>query len=131
MTLKFFLAVAAFLLASSVGVLTAGTTHAAIHEIVAAYCSGGDVGVIDEDGFLEPIPLNDFTGTSPSAGHALAKPVLASGAVVFPGPETGDTPNLKYDSGIDLTAPDALNQDSVDHPSAEHCPGADSLPDAP
>lgn len=28
--------------------------NAAIHELVAAFCSGGDVGVINAAGFLEP-----------------------------------------------------------------------------
>ena len=102
--------VCAFSAASFVGVRSA---DAVIHEIVAAYCSGGGVGAIDEDGFLEPEPLADFEK------QTFAKPVLASGAV---DPETltvTDKPNAKFAEGssaLALTASDAT------HPSAEHCP---------
>jgi len=36
----------------------ASPARAAIHEQVAAYCSGGGVGVISDDGFLEPPGIN-------------------------------------------------------------------------
>jgi hypothetical protein len=87
-------------------------SEAAIHEIVAAYCSGGGVGVIGEDGHLRPPPITTF-------GHpAFAKPVIASGAV-DPGTFTvTDKPNTKYKEGSDIFALDSTN---VDHASAERC----------
>jgi hypothetical protein len=90
----------------------------AIHEIVAAYCSGGDVGVIDSDGFLEPPPIGTF------GSPTFARPVLASAAV---DPETltvTGKPNAKFEQGTDVFA---LTSDSLDHPSAA-CPGSDVLP---
>jgi hypothetical protein len=94
----------------------------AIHEIVAAYCSGGGHGVITEEGFLEPPPIS--TEGSPQ----FATPVLRSGAVAITGtgPTVTGKPNNKFEEG---TSALALSSDNVDHPSAEHCPGAASLPD--
>ena len=104
------------------------STNAAIHEIAAAYCSGGDHGVIDEDGFVEPTPLEDAAGTTPSAGHAFAKPVLSSGAVevVFPNVLITDKPNTKFEEGtvaVNLvTGTSEMGAATADHPSAAHCP---------
>jgi len=109
-------------------IVAPSTSNAAIHEIVAAYCSGGDHGVIDEDGFLEPTPLEDAAGTSPSAGHAFAKPVLSSGAVevVFPNVLITDKPNTKFEEGTVavnlLTGTSEMGAATADHPSAAHCP---------
>jgi hypothetical protein len=102
--------------------ISSGSSEAAIHEIVAAYCSGGDVGVINEDGHLEPAPIEDMAGTTPSQGRAFAKPVLASGAVdvtAGPPPEVTDKPNAKFEEG---TPVNQITAENADHPSAEHCP---------
>jgi hypothetical protein len=103
--------------------LTAGgpwvaTASAAIHEIVAAYCSGGGVGTIDDSGFLEPPGVTDLTRSN------FAKPVIATGALDFP--FVTDKPNGKYEEGTNAIT--GLGADTVDHPSAEHCPGAEALP---
>jgi|GEM_PF-5683482 len=105
--------------------VVATPANAAIHEIVAAYCSGGDVGVIDENGFLEPAPIEDFAGTTPSAGRAAARPVIATGAVDLGTFLLTDHPANKFEEGTHVFA---LSGSNADHPSAEHCPGAASLP---
>jgi hypothetical protein len=84
------------------------TANATIHEIVAAYCSGGGVGVIGDDGHLEPPGV----GKEP----AFANPVEKSGAVEFP--VVTDKPNVKFEEGSNIFA---LNNSNVSHPSAEHC----------
>ena len=108
------LAVAAFTLGTGTR-----SADAVIHEIVAAYCSGGGVGVIDEHGELLPPPLADFTGDGPTQGRVLAKPVIASGAVDTTTFLVTDQPNAKFEEGASAFALDSSN---VDHPSAEHCP---------
>ena len=93
--------------------------NAAIHEIVAAYCNGGDVGVTGADGFLEPPGVTDPTKES------FRKPPSASGAVV--GGLTTDKANVKFEAG---QSPNPMTLGGfVDHPSAEHCPGAAVFPD--
>lgn len=93
--------------------LSARPAEAVIHEIVAAYCSGGGVGVIDENGELLPAPLVDFgSGT-------FAKPVIASGAVDLGTLTVTGKPNVKYQEGSSVFTLDSSN---VDHPSADHCP---------
>lgn len=87
-----------------------GSAEAFIHEIVAAYCSGGGVGAIEPGGDLEPPGVSDPTKSS------FAKPVLASGAVVVPALVIGDRPNAKYPAGTSVFA-----LGDPDHPSAEHC----------
>lgn len=84
--------------------------QAVIHEIVAAYCSGGDVGVIDEAGELLPPPLTEF-GT-----HTFARPVIATGAVEEgpEGPVVADHPAAKFPAGTSVF--DATH-DNADHPS--------------
>ncbi len=85
--------------------------NAAVHEIVAAYCSGGDVGVIDGDGFLRAPGVNMGAPGDPN----FAAPVLHSGVVDFP--LIGDSPAAKYPVGASVTPLTAF----PDHPSAVHC----------
>src|SRR5262245_41695414 len=89
----------------------ASPAQAAIHEQVAAYCSGGGVGVIDQAGFLEPPGITDPTKSN------FAQPVLSDGVVVITasGPVTTDAPPSKYPAG---SSPFALP--APDHPST-HC----------
>lgn len=89
----------------------ASPARAAIHEQVAAYCSGGGHGAIDEDGFLEPPGITDFTEKN------FAQPVLSNGVVVITatGPVVTDDPAAKYPEG---SSPFALP--APDHPST-HC----------
>jgi hypothetical protein len=95
----------------------------AIHEIVAAYCSGGGVGTIDVNGFLEPPGI-----TGGSNANNFARPVFASGAVAgtFPNILVTDKPNTKYVAGTNALT--GLSSGTVSHPSAAHCPGAAILP---
>lgn len=105
-------------LIATVGVLSlvqpSGRAEAFIHEIVAANCSGGGVGVITGDGELVPPPLDDF------GSQTFAKPVLASGAVELTGagPVITDAPQNKVQPGS------ALDPVVYDHPSSDHCPKA-------
>jgi hypothetical protein len=90
------------------------TANAFIHEIVAAYCSGGDRGVIGADGFLEPpgvIP------TGPNASGKFAQPVNAIG-ILDPFPIFGDKPAAKFPEGTSVFG---LEASDSDHPSAAHC----------
>ena len=89
---------------------TALPAGAVIHEIVAAYCSGGDVGVIDANGELLPPPL------IPPPGPAFAQPVSVNGAVDFadgnPANFTiGSSPSAKWDEGTPLGALDLADPD--------------------
>jgi hypothetical protein len=89
-----------------------GTAEATIHEITAAYCSGGGVGVIEESGELEA------PGVDSPESPAFARPVIASGAI---DPETltvTDKPNAKFAAGTTL---EEWGAGSVTRPSAEHC----------
>lgn len=128
MVLRLSLFVAGVLVLTLAAHVGSRTSEAAIHEIVAAYCSGGDVGVINESGYLEPPPIEDMAGTTPSEGRAFAKPVISSGAVdvtAGPPPEVTDKPNAKFVAGTSVTDITAAN---ADHPSAAHCP-KNALPD--
>src|SRR5262245_5260515 len=89
----------------------ASPAQAAIHEQVAAYCSGGGVGAINDAGFLEPPGITDPTKSN------FAQPVLSNGVVVITasGPVTTDAPPSKYPAG---SSPFALP--APDHPST-HC----------
>jgi hypothetical protein len=101
------------------------TASATVHEIVAAYCSGGGVGVISASGFLFPPGVTG--GSNANAGN-FAKPVEASGAVegTFPNLTVTSKPNAKFAEGTNpLTG---LSEATADHPSAAHCPGAAALP---
>jgi hypothetical protein len=87
----------------------AGPASAVIHEMVAAYCSGGGHGAIDADGFLEPSGLLD--------GKNFAQPVLSNGVVeIVAGlPMVTDRQPAKYPAGsIAFALPDPV------HPST-HC----------
>ena len=87
----------------------ASPAWAAIHEQVAAYCSGGGVGAINDDGFLEPPGITDPTKKN------FAQPVLSNGVVVITesGPVVTDHPAAKYPAG---SSPFALP--APDHPSS-------------
>ncbi len=89
--------------------LDTGEADAAIHEMVAAYCSGGGVGTITEGGDLEPPGISDMSKKN------FARPVLANGVVEFP--LVTDHPAAKYPAGTNVTGP----LGTPDHPSAEHC----------
>lgn len=84
--------------------VTALPATAAIHEIVAAYCSGGDVGVIAVDGELRPPPIVDMT-----LDRTFAKPVSVNGAVDFP--NIGSSPSAKFTEGTNIFALDLENPD--------------------
>jgi hypothetical protein len=49
-----------------------------------------------------------------------AKPVIASGAVDTTTFTVTDKPNVKFEEGTSVFG--GLNSDTVDHPSAQHCP---------
>jgi hypothetical protein len=68
---------------------------AAIHEMVAAYCSGGGHGAISAEGFLEPPGISDFTEKN------FAQPVRSNGVVAEVGglPVVQDRPAAKYPAG--------------------------------
>lgn len=97
-------------LASTVLLLLAPASpaQAAIHEQVAAYCSGGGHGAINDGGFLEPPGITDPTETN------FAQPVLSNGVVEITatGPVVTDAPAAKYPAG---SSPFALP--APDHPS--------------
>jgi hypothetical protein len=105
------------------------TSDAAIHEMVAAYCSGGGVGAIEANGFLEPPGVTDPTKKN------FARPPTASGAVVVVNPdpllvEIGTSPNAKYPAGtvvVDLATFTFLQVSQADHPST-HCKNFSTLP---
>jgi hypothetical protein len=90
---------------------------AAIHELVAAFCSGGDVGVINAAGFLEP------PGVTTPGKESFRKPASATGVVVSSptGPVIGDSPAAKFPAG---TSVPTLTVSESQHPSAENCPNA-------
>lgn len=91
--------------------MMASPASAAIHEQVAAYCSGGGHGAIGANGFLEPPGITDFTKKN------FAQPVLANGVVVITesGPVVTDHPASKFPAG---SSPFALP--APVHPST-HC----------
>ena len=103
------------LVLSAIPAFSPSPAHAVIHEIVAAYCSGGDHGVITASGELEPPPLAD------PARPNFARPVIASGAVDVGTLTVTDKPNAKFPEGTSVFAAVAANSD---HPSAAHCPKA-------
>ncbi len=104
-------AVAALAL-STMSLFGTGSANAVVHEIVAAYCSGGGVGAIGEDGHLEPAGLSDMSKSS------FARPVIASGAVDLATFTIADKPNTKFAEGSSVFA---LSSANATHPSAEHC----------
>jgi hypothetical protein len=88
----------------------AAPSQGAIHEMVAAYCSGGGHGAIDAEGFLEPPGITD-----PSKQN-FAQPVTSNGVVEFP--FITDRPAAKYPAGTNVLT---LDVSQADHPSAAHC----------
>jgi hypothetical protein len=99
--------------------------NAAIHEMVAAYCSGGGVGAIDASGFLEPPGVTGEGGAGSAA--SLRRPPTASGVVVGSPPVIGSSPAAKYPAGTPILGPTGLNATGPslsNHPSAEHCANA-------
>jgi hypothetical protein len=62
---------------------------------VAAYCSGGGVGAINDAGFLEPPGMTDPTK------QYFAQPVFSNGVVEMTasGPVVTDAPPSKYSAG--------------------------------
>jgi hypothetical protein len=97
-------------------VAPAAPANAAIHEMVAAFCSGGGVGVIDANGFLEP------PGVTTPGKESFRKPPTASGVVV--GGVITDKPAAKYPAGTPVPVLNATGPSLSDHPSAEHCANA-------
>src|SRR5262245_5380815 len=65
--------------------------NAAIHELVSAFCSGGGVGVIGTDGFLEP------PGVDTPGKPSFRQPAQSTGVVV--GGRIADIPAAKYPAG--------------------------------
>jgi hypothetical protein len=63
--------------------------NAAIHEMVAAFCSGGGVGVIAADGFLEP------PGVENPDLNSFRRPATASGVVALVGLEVARLLNTR------------------------------------
>jgi hypothetical protein len=97
--------------------------NAAIHEMVAAFCSGGGVGAIDATGFLEP------PGVTNPALPSFRQPASSSGVVVGSptGPVIGSSPAAKYPAGTPILGPtglDAVGPSLSNHPSAQHCANA-------
>jgi hypothetical protein len=92
--------------------------HAVIHEIVAAYCSGGNTGAINASGELLP------RGLLRVGEQSFARPVIASGAVA-PDLTVTDKPNTKFPEGTSVFE---ATPSKSDHPSAAHCPKAADLP---
>jgi hypothetical protein len=90
---------------------------AAIHEMVSAFCSGGGVGAIAGSGFLDP------PGVTNPALNSFQQPSVSSGVVV--GPVIGSSPAAKYPAGTPVAG---LVVSDSNHPSAQHCPGAQGLP---
>jgi hypothetical protein len=90
--------------------------NAAIHEMVAAFCSGGGVGVIDAAGFLEP------PGVETPGKNSFRRPATASGVVV--GGVITDKPAAKFPAGTRVQDLNAAGPSLSDHPSAEHCANA-------
>ena len=90
--------------------------NAAIHEMVAAFCSGGDVGVIDAAGFLEP------PGVETPGKNSFRRPATSSGVVV--GGVITDKPAAKFPAGTRVQDLNAAGPSLSDHPSAQHCANA-------
>ena len=98
--------VAVAAIGSVVGIATPAPAGAVIHEIVAAYCSGGGHGTITESGELEPRGIADPTKKN------FASPVVHNGAVDLNTLTITDHPSAKFPAGTsvfvantDATAP--------------------------
>ena len=87
------------------------SAEAVVDELVAAYCSGGDVGAIDKNGLLGPPGLLQ--------GPAEAAPVIAGGVLTEASfPNITDVPQSKYPEGTSVFT---LDPAQSDHQSAAHC----------
>lgn len=93
---------------------TAPPAAPAIHEMVAAYCSGGGHGAIGPSGFLAPPGITDMSKRN------FAQPVTSNGVVVVVAgvPTTTDRPAAKFPAGLDART---ISVSQADHPSAAHC----------
>ena len=108
--------IAALMLTSWAFIPAQPNAEAVIHEIVAAYCSGGGHGAITADGFLEPPGLTD--PAKPSFAAPVRKKTVDNG---FPDITIGTSPSFKFDEGANVFE---LNTGTASHPSFEHCPNA-------
>ena len=119
---------------ASAGVVTCGlmapmSANATIHEIVAAFCSGGGVGVIGENGLLEAPGVSDPTKSS------FARPVIATQSTIILSTNPlviviADSKAAKYPPGttvIDLSTFQFLLA-SLSDSNATHCKNFASLP---
>jgi len=108
---------ASLILALAAAMVSTVPADAAIHELVAAYCSGGGVGVINNSGFLAPPGI-----TGGSQANNFAQPVLSSGVVVgtFPNLTIGSSPAAKFAQGTNVLT--GLNSSTATNPSAAQCP---------
>lgn len=106
------------------------TASATIHEIVAAFCNGGGVGVTSPDGHLAAPGVSDPTKSN------FAQPVSSNGATVIVNPpplirvEIAGSPSAKYPEGtvvVDAATMTFLQVSQSDHP-ATHCKNFSSLP---
>ena len=104
-------AVAAAVLAAGLLLATAPAATPAIHEMVAAFCSGGGHGAIGADGFLEPPGISDMSKKN------FARPVDSNG-VAADFPFIADAPAAKFPPGTFIFT---LDPSQSDHPSAQHC----------
>lgn len=88
----------AVVLAVASGMLLLGPppAGAVIHEIVSAYCSGGDHGVITASGELEPPGIADFSKKN------FAAPVVHNGAVDLNTFTITDHPSAKFPAGTSV-----------------------------
>lgn len=91
--------------------MTGNPAGAAIHEMVAAYCSGGGHGAIDANGALEPPGITDFTRSN------FAAPVAHNGVVDLTTLTVTDHPAAKFPEGTSVFAAD-VGTTAPDHASA-------------
>jgi hypothetical protein len=111
------------------GVMAPMSANATIHEIVAAFCSGGGVGVISEDGHLEAPGVSDPNKSS------FARPVVATQSTIVLSVNPlviviADSKAAKYPPGttvIDLATFEFLLA-SLSNSEATHCRNFASLP---
>jgi hypothetical protein len=89
----------------------AGAASGAIHEQVAAYCSGGGHGAVAENGALEPPGITDFSKPN------FAAPVAHNGVVDLNTLTITDHPAAKFPQGTSVFAAD-VGTTSPDHASA-------------
>ena len=111
------------------GLMAPMSANATIHEIVAAFCSGGGVGVISADGHLEAPGVSDPTKSN------FARPVVATQSTIILSENPlviviADSKAAKYPPGttvIDLATFKFLLA-SLSNSEATHCKHFASLP---